>query len=157
MPASCQLTVGSTDHRLDRLTAGQWQALAVRAKYEARAFIKLCGEAAWTVRRACLKLWRTTLCDWLWQERIQLACEALARGETTKDVALMICFCRSPAHFCNQFKMRMGLSPQEYARKFQTPRSAGLRPGVIQLMPDPAGSEIGTPLPPLPPQISASL
>ncbi len=139
-----------TDSRLHRFTPIQWQALADQAKYQAKIFIKLSGESAWTVSRLCLIRWRISLCDWLWQERIKIACDALASGESTKDVALMVCYCRTVAHFCNQFKKRMGLSPQEYARKYRTPRNADLTPKR-------ADSEIGAPMPPISPRISASL
>jgi AraC-like DNA-binding protein len=60
---------------------------------------------------------------WLREQRMQIACDLLAKAPSVKDVAYALGF-RHSSHFCREFKRSYGMTPSQFVRR-RTIQNAG--------------------------------
>ena len=99
------------DSRLARIQ--DWESLARKADFNAGKLAKLCQVSPRQLERFFAKKVHQTPGQWLRRLQCWMATELVARGYTTKEVAVELKFSNA-SHFCREFKKNFGASPMKF-------------------------------------------
>ena len=98
------------------LRVPDWEKLAADAGYKAKKMATQCRVTLRQLERFFKFKFKKTPIVWLRELKCRLAAESLLRGRLTKQAASDAGFASS-THFCREFKMMFGISPQCFPLK----------------------------------------
>ncbi len=99
-----------------------WESLAKKADFEPGKMAALCPISLRQLERYFTKEFHKTPGGWVKELKCRLAQEMIARGFTTKAVAVELKFANE-SHFCHEFKKVYGVAPQTFAPIYGLPHA----------------------------------
>src|ERR1700753_3168092 len=95
------------------LFKGQWEELAVLARYDANVLARMCEVSPRQLQRYFRRIFNCCPQRWLDKKRIGVAQRRLLAGETIKKGALRLGF-KQVSHFCRHFKSLCHMTASEF-------------------------------------------
>lgn len=99
--------------RFDIFDGEQWQQLATRSRYDAKALSSQLQMSLRHLHRITMQVFGCSPQQWLNQQRIESAASLLIRTRSAKQVAYELGF-KQQSHFSRVFKRQYGLSPSKF-------------------------------------------
>lgn len=92
---------------------GDWERLAVVARFDAKELAKLCNLSVRQLERDFRRHLGRTPQNWLNELRLRFAEALLLNGQPVKRVAYTLGF-KQTSHFCRRFKLHRNLTPSQF-------------------------------------------